>query len=94
MRKKKTDALLRAVTDMFDLPAELLTGLPRISLAGREDMFVENHKGIIECTQKRIRFQTSAGIIKVTGEALVLRHVGAERLVIHGGIDAVEFLGG
>jgi sporulation protein YqfC len=76
---------------MFDLPAELLMGLPRISLAGRDDMFVENHQGIIECTQKRIRFQTSAGIIKVTGEKLVLKHVGAERLAIHGGIAAVEF---
>lgn len=92
MRKKNADALLRAVTDMFDLPAELLTGLPRISMAGREDMFVENHKGLIECTQKRIRFQTSAGAVKVTGEGLSLKHVGSERLAIHGGIDAVEFL--
>ena len=55
------------------------------------DMFVENHKGIIECTQKRIRFQTSAGIVIVTGEGLELKHLGAERIAIHGGIDAVEF---
>ncbi len=92
MRKRNTKALLRAVTDMFDLPPDLLMGLPRISLAGREDMFVENHRGIIECTQKRIRFQTSAGIVIVTGAELVLKHVGAERIAIHGGIDTVEFL--
>ncbi len=91
MRKRDTKALLRAVTDMFDLPPDLLMGLPRISLAGREDMFVENHQGIIECTQKRIRFQTSAGIVIVTGAELVLKHVGAERVAIHGGIDCVEF---
>ena len=92
MRKKDTKAILRAVTDMFDLPPDLLMGLPRISLAGREDMFVENHQGIIECTQKRIRFQTSAGIVKVTGTELELKHVGAERIAIHGGIESVEFV--
>ncbi len=91
MRKRNTKALLRAVTDMFDLPPDLLMGLPRISMAGREDMFVENHQGVIECTQKRIRFQTSAGLVKVTGEELVLKHVGAERIAIHGVIGAVEF---
>ncbi len=92
MRKRDTKALLRAVTDMFDLPPDLLMGLPRISMAGREDMFVENHQGVIECTKKRIRFQTSAGIVKVTGEELELKFIGAERIAIRGGIDAVEFL--
>ena len=92
MRKRDTKALLRAVTDIFDLPPDLLMGLPRISLAGREDMFVENHRGIIECTQTRIRFQTNAGIVKVTGTELELKHVGAERIAIHGGIDSVEFV--
>ncbi len=77
---------------MFDLPPDLLMGLPRISLAGREDMFVENHQGIIECTKKCIRFQTSAGVVRVTGDELELKHVGAERIVIHGGIDCVEYL--
>ncbi len=92
MRKRYTKALLRAVTDMFDLPPDLLMSLPRISMAGREDMFVENHQGVIECSQKRIRFQTSAGVVKVTGEELVLKHVGAERIAIHGIIGVVEFL--
>ncbi len=77
---------------MFDLPPDLLMGLPRISMAGREDMFVENHQGVIECTQKRIRFQTSAGVVKVTGEKLVVKHIGAERIAIHGVIGAVEFV--
>ena len=93
MRKRKhANAVLRTVTDLFDLPSELLAGLPRISMAGREDLFVENHQGIIECMQTRIRFQTNAGAVRITGTDLVLKHMGAERLAIHGGIEAVEFL--
>lgn len=90
-KKRRTGKLIKAVTDMFDLPAELLTNLPRISIAGREDLFVENHQGIIECTLKRIRFATNIGTVVVKGDELVLKHFGVERIAIHGCIDTVEY---
>lgn len=90
-RKRRAAAALRVVSDLFDLPAELLTLLPRVSLAGRGDMFVENHQGIVECTSRRIRFATKIGIVTVKGDELILKHFGVERIAIHGVIDSVEY---
>ena len=65
----------------------------RVTLVGRERLFVENHDGLLEISDKRIRFRTRFGQIAVTGTHLKMDSDGAGTMRIQGAIAAVSTLG-
>lgn len=88
----KGRGLKRNVTDALELPKEVLLNLPLISLTGREELTIENYKGIMEYGEEIIRVKTAAGIIKVEGKGLLLKQLTSECIVITGTILGVNFL--
>ena len=45
MERKPKD-VLASVAELFDLPADIVAGLPRIELIGNGQLQMENHRGI------------------------------------------------
>jgi sporulation protein YqfC len=87
--KKK---LKEKVAEILELPKEVVLDLPKITMFGDRNMLVENYKGIIEYDDNKIRVNTGRGIIKVTGEKLMIREITSEDLMIDGDIVSLEFL--
>jgi len=82
----------RQVAEALDLPKEVLLDLPLISITGKEEITVENHKGILAYSDDMIRIGTKAGTIRVGGSKLYLKQLSADALVIGGELSCVEFL--
>ena len=49
------------------MPKDVVLGVPVLSMLGREELYIENYRGILEYTEELIRVQTKKGQIKVTG---------------------------
>ena len=81
-----------AVSEMFELPREIMLNLPKISMIGSNQMLVENHKGVIEYTPQRIRVNSSIGVIRVQGNDMKLKNIAADDIMITGGIKSIEFI--
>ena len=84
MNRKKP---LQETAKALDLPAEVTLGLVKITLTGREEMTVVNHKGILVYEPERILFRFRGGIAAVSGRDLVLSELNEEGLRITGVID-------
>ncbi|KXL54481.1 YabP family protein [Anaerotignum neopropionicum] len=84
--------LRRDVSEALDLPKEITLDLPLISLTGREEITVENHKGILTYGEESIRIGTKAGTLCIRGQGLGLKQLTGEMLVIRGRLIALEFL--
>ncbi|HOQ37145.1 MAG TPA: sporulation protein YqfC [Acetivibrio sp.] len=84
--------LKEKVAELLELPKEVVMDLPKITMFGDRNLLVENYKGIIEYDDNKIRINTGKGIIKVTGEKLVIKEITQEDLMIDGDIDTLEFL--
>ena len=82
----------RNMTEALDLPKEVLLDLPLISMTGKEELTVENHKGILAYGDECIRIGTKAGTLKISGSVLHLKQLTADALVVGGEIICVEFL--
>ena len=82
----------KRLIDILELPKEVVLNLPLISITGREEMSIENYKGIIEYTEEKIRINTSAGVLKIEGKAMVLQQITSENIVIKGNIMKFEYL--
>ena len=87
-RSGKREGLLEKTAEVFDLPGDVVAGLPRIELTGSRELRMENHKGILSYGGEEI----SGGklVVKVRGSGLELRSMNASQLLITGVITAVE----
>lgn len=82
----------RQAAEKLDLPREVVLDLPLISMTGREEMTIENHKGLMEYGEEKIRIATKVGSLCVSGESLRLKRLSAECIVIGGQLEKLEFL--
>lgn len=96
-KKKDNDKEIQAgvkekVAEFLELPREVVLDLPKITMVGLSNIMVENYKGIIEYDNNRIRLNTNSGIIKITGEKLVIREITSEDIIVEGRISQLDFL--
>ena len=92
-RKCRDGGVLDAVAELFDLPADVVAGLPRLELIGSRQLYLEHHTGILAYSQDQVDANTSAGVMRIRGSDLTLLAMTAGELRIGGHIAAVEWLG-
>lgn len=91
-RKGNGGRMLSAVAELFDLPADIVAGLPRLELVGNRQLYLERHTGILAYSETQIDVNTAGGVLRVTGEALSLMAMTGEEVRIGGRIAAVEWV--
>lgn len=89
MGQKKT---LRRVVQASGLPEDVVLGAPRLLLRGDRTLLIENHHGIVEYGQEKLRVQTMLGILEISGSALNLSALGEEDLMLTGQIRSIVFV--
>jgi sporulation protein YqfC len=87
---RRREGLLERTAALFDLPADVVAGLPRIELTGDSQLRMENHRGILAYGTEEIRISGGKLIVRVVGEALELKAMNPSELLISGRLRAVE----
>lgn len=89
-KKGRREGLLEKTAEVFDLPGDVLAGLPRIELLGDRQLRMENHKGILAYGTEEIHISGGKLIVKVRGAGLELRAMNGAELLITGNIFGVD----
>lgn len=79
------------IADVMALPKDVVLDLPKISVCGDREVFIENHKGLLEYTQSCIRVRMNDGIINIFGSELKIIVMETDRMVIDGVFERVEY---
>lgn len=74
------------------LPKDLARGEALIGLTGREEVFIENYKGILECTPESIVIATGKCRVQFLGKRLRVDYYTNEEMKIEGFIHQILFL--
>ena len=80
------------MTEALELPKEIMLNLPLISFIGREEVSIENYKGILEYGEETVRVGTAVGVLRLTGQNLCIKQLSAECMVVTGRVEKLEFL--
>ena len=86
MRKKS-----RKIDEILEIPVELATNNPKITVVGFERVLIENYRGILEYQEYFVRLNTHIGIININGFNLKLDEMTADDLLVTGKIDSIDF---
>ena len=89
---RRENGVLTHVAELFDLPADVVAGLPRLEMIGGRQLFLEQHKGLLAYSDTAIDINTGTLVVRVRGTGLQLLAMTAEELRVGGTIEAVEFL--
>ena len=89
-RRAKKESFLERTAEVFDLPGDVVAGLPRVELTGSRELRMENHKGILAYGSQEIHISGGKLVIKVRGSNLELKSMNASQLLITGEIDGVD----
>ena len=89
---KKDLKLWDRAAELFDLPPDLVAGLPHIELVGSSHFYMERHKGILSYSGEEIDNNGEKCIVRVYGEKLELTSMTGDQLRIKGNITRVEWV--
>ncbi|MDD4238114.1 MAG: sporulation protein YqfC [Desulfotomaculaceae bacterium] len=81
----------RQFSEAMELPGDVVLDLPKIIMVGNIQLFIENHRGIIEYTPEGVRVSVGEGEVVVSGENLMLRNILPDELCVEGKIRSLSF---
>lgn len=91
LQKKKKGSFKEIVADFFELPHEVLLDLPRVTLVGNVQLYIENHRGVISYDENQVRLSVNNGEIIIRGERLQIKNLLEEELLIKGVIGGLTY---
>ena len=87
MKKKKKFSKLDRLLEM---PQEIYTDIPKITITGFNEMIIENFKGILEYEEYFVRVNTSLGIVNINGFELKLENMTNDDIKVNGKVESIE----
>lgn len=82
-KKNKIDKIL-------ELPQEVYSNIPKMSITGFDEFIIENFKGILEYEEFFVRINTYIGVININGYELKLENMTDDDIRVKGKIESIE----
>jgi len=79
------------IVETLELPKDLVYGAVLVTITGRQEVLVENYRGILEYNQTQIRLQTKTCRLLIQGKNLYILYYTNEEMKITGIIDSVTY---
>ena len=93
MRKPKLfEDAKNHITDTLKLPKDLAKGEALIGLTGREEVYIENYKGILECTPEAVMIATGRCRVRIVGKNLKVSYYTNDEMKVEGILSQILFL--
>jgi len=84
--------LHKLTASWLDMPQDVVFELPRITLIGDRQLYIENHRGVIDFTNDVLRLSLSKGELEVRGKELIIRTIWTDEVFVEGIITSIELL--
>ena len=77
--------------ESLELPKDLVYGAVLVSITGRQEILIENYRGILEYTKNHISLQTKTCRLVVRGKDLDISYYTNEEMKITGCIQGILY---
>ncbi len=88
MQREDRKKLKQKLQAAMEIPRELLKGYSRVTMIGKEEVWIENYKSILEYDDNLIRLSNN---ICIYGQNLSVQEITSEDILIVGQINRLEF---
>lgn len=89
MVKPPERGFLARLSSALELPADIVLDLPKITIIGRVQVYLENHRGLVAYEPGEVKIRSTIGLIVITGQGLKIASAAPEAVVIDGRLDGL-----
>ncbi len=90
-KKEQRISFMEEISNRMGLPADVLAGAPIITATGRNEICLENYKGIIEYNGNFIKVQTKQCRVCIEGKQLNILYFTEDEMRVIGYIQAIYY---
>ncbi len=90
MKLKKARKITQGIVKRLELAPEA-AGCLRVTLIDNTHAYIENHRGVLEYTTRRVVVRAQDVNVTIGGEALTLERFGREDVAVRGSIMQVQY---
>ena len=83
--------LTEKIDNMLEIPKEVYSNVPKITVVAFEEAIIENYKSILEYEDYFVRINTHIGVLNINGYNLKLEKMTNEHIRITGEIESFDF---
>ncbi len=84
--------LSKLTGNLLDLPQDVIFDLPRITMIGNMQTYIENYRGVIHFSEEQLKLKLSKGQLEIRGRNLAIRAILSEEVFIEGTISEVRYI--
>ncbi len=77
------------IEKLLEIPTEVTTNIPKITLIGFNQLMIENYMGVIEYEEYLVKINSSIGIIIIEGNKMNLNQINENDVLISGAISKI-----
>lgn len=89
---KHSKPITNKIIKTLDLPQDLFLGLSNISLSGNREIYISNHRGILNYGHKEMVILLKDYQFQIKGKNLCIISYTKDELTIQGYIHSMEFV--
>lgn len=78
------------IDKILEMPKEVYSDIPKITITGFDEMVIENFKGILEYEEYFVRINTHIGILNINGFNLNLENMTNDDIRVTGKIESMD----
>lgn len=82
---------LERINELLEIPREVISKVPKITVTGFDEVLIENFKGILEYEDFFVRISTYIGNININGFNLKLSQMTEDDILVRGKIENLDF---
>lgn len=83
--------LSKLTAKLLDLPQDVVLDLPRFTMIGNRQLYIENHRGVLHFSDESLKLALSQGNLEISGKQLVIRAILPEEVFIEGVISDIRY---
>ncbi|MEF9951686.1 MAG: sporulation protein YqfC [Clostridium sp.] len=80
------------IADKLSLPKDIVLNMPIIRMVGNKELVIDNHRGILEYTDIRVKIKSEIGVLSIWGKNFKIKDINEESIFILGTIDGIEYI--
>ena len=80
------------LVEKLELPKDVILDIPKIIVMGRNEITIENHKGIQIFEKNKIKINTNMSPIEIKGNSFEILYIASATITIKGYFDSIEYV--
>lgn len=89
--KNRNKKRVSKINNILELPQEVVSNKPKLTIVGFGEVLIENYKSILEYEDFYVKINTYIGAININGFNLRLKEMTGDDIMVMGNIDSIDF---